>query len=78
MRSGATKQSHDLSNDYGIASSAFGLLSMTNGAYFKALLVSKNMSNINPSRVPVLGEVGEPGGGGRHQELPLPAVEQLV
>jgi len=28
-----TKQSHDLSNGYGIASSAFGLLAMTNGAF---------------------------------------------
>jgi hypothetical protein len=33
------KQSHGLSNGYGIASSAFGLLAMTNGAFFKGLYV---------------------------------------
>jgi hypothetical protein len=37
-RSGATKQSHGLSNGYGIALSAVGLLAMTNGAFFKGLL----------------------------------------
>jgi hypothetical protein len=36
-RSGAMKQSHVLSNGSGIASSAFGLLAMTDGAFFKAL-----------------------------------------
>lgn len=32
-----TKQSHGLSNGYGVASSAFGVLAMTNGPFFKAL-----------------------------------------
>jgi hypothetical protein len=34
----ATWQSYELSNGYGIASSAFGLLAMTNGAFFKGLI----------------------------------------
>jgi hypothetical protein len=34
----ATKQSHGLSYGYGIASSAFGLLAITNGAFVKVSL----------------------------------------
>jgi hypothetical protein len=36
-RNAVTKQSYGLSNGYGIASSAFGLLAMTNGEFFKGL-----------------------------------------
>jgi hypothetical protein len=46
-RSGATKQFNGLSNGYGIASSAFGLLAMTNGAFFKGLIV-QSCTAMNP------------------------------
>ena len=34
------KQSHGFANGYGIVSSAFGLLAMTNGVFFKGVTLS--------------------------------------
>ena len=47
-RSGATKQSHGLSNGYGIASLAYGLLAMTNGAFFNKGLKTVNFKDSHP------------------------------
>ena len=44
---GGTKQSHGLSNGYGIASSAFGLLAMTNRVFFKGLYLSLRAKRSN-------------------------------